>query len=59
LWSYQLDGVGLSTPMSFLGGDGRQYVVIASGALSAGLFRTLHSDAGNSPEKIFVFTLEH
>jgi quinoprotein glucose dehydrogenase len=59
LWSYQLDGVGLSTPMSFLGSDGRQYVVIASGALSAGLFRTLHSNAGNSPEKIFVFALEH
>lgn len=59
LWSYQLDGVGLSTPMSFLGSDGRQYVVIASGALSAGLFRTLHSDSLNRPEKIFAFTLEH
>ncbi len=32
---------------------------IVSGALSAGLFRTLHSDAPNSPEKIFAFTLEH
>jgi quinoprotein glucose dehydrogenase len=59
LWSYQLDGVGLSTPMSFLGTDGKQYVVIASGALSAGVFRTLHNDALNSPEKIFAFTLEH
>lgn len=57
LWSYQLDGVGLATPMSFLGGDGRQYVVIASGALSAGLLRTLHNDAMNSPDKIFVFAL--
>jgi quinoprotein glucose dehydrogenase len=59
LWSYRLDGVALSTPMSFLGADGKQYVAIASGALSAGLLRTLHSDAINSPEKIFVFALEH
>jgi quinoprotein glucose dehydrogenase len=59
LWSYQLDGVGLSTPMSFRGSDGKQYVVIASGALSAGVFRTLHNDALNSPDKIFAFTLEH
>lgn len=45
--------------MSFLGADGKQYVAIASGALSAGLLRTLHNDAVNSPEKIFVFALEH
>jgi outer membrane protein assembly factor BamB len=59
VWSYRLDGVALATPMSFLGVDGKQYVAIASGALSAGLLRTLHSDAINSPEKIFVFALEH
>jgi quinoprotein glucose dehydrogenase len=58
LWSYRLDGVALATPMSFLGADGKQYVAIASGALSAGLLRTLHNDALDSPEKIFVFALE-
>jgi outer membrane protein assembly factor BamB len=58
LWSYQLHGVALATPMSFLGADGKQYVAIASGALSAGLLRTLHNHAADSPEKIFVFTLE-
>lgn len=59
LWSYRLNGVALSTPMSFLGPDNRQYVAIASGALSAGVLRTLHNHASNSPDKIFIFGLEH
>jgi hypothetical protein len=49
----------LATPMSFLGSDGGQYVAVASGALSAGLLRTLHNAALNSPEKIYVFAPEH
>jgi glucose dehydrogenase len=55
LWSYQLDGVGMATPMSFMGSDGKQYVVIASGG--PGLLRAIHNDAANSPDKIVVFTL--
>jgi glucose dehydrogenase len=55
LWSFQLDGVGYSTPMSFMGTDGKQYVAIASGG--PGLLRAIHNDAGNSPNKIVVFTL--
>lgn len=54
-----MTGRGLWEYDPHMGGDGRQYVVIASGALSAGLLRTLHNDASNSPGKIFVFTLEH
>jgi glucose dehydrogenase len=55
LWSYSLDGVGMATPMSFMGSDGKQYVVIATGG--PGLLRAIHNDAGNSPDKIVVFTL--
>ena len=57
LWSYALGGVGMATPMSFLGSDGKQYVVIATGG--PGLLRAIHNDAGNSPDKIVVFTLSH
>jgi hypothetical protein len=59
LWSHQLDGAALATPMRLLGADGKQYVAIAAGAQSAGLLRTLHNDGSNSPEKIFVFALEY
>jgi quinoprotein glucose dehydrogenase len=31
LWSYQLEASGHSTPMTYLGKDGKQYVVIAAG----------------------------
>ena len=55
LWSFQLDGVGEATPMSFLGSDGRQYIAIASGG--PGLLGAAHNTAGNSPDKIVVFAL--
>lgn len=55
LWSYQLDGIGEATPMSFLGRDGKQYVAIASGG--PGLLGGVHNTASNSPDKIVVFAL--
>lgn len=55
LWSYPLGGVGMATPMSFMGSDGNQYLVIATGG--PGLLRALHNDAGKSPDKIVVFRL--
>lgn len=35
LWNYRLSYAGHATPMSFQGGDGRQYVVIAAGGHGA------------------------
>lgn len=46
-------GIGIATAR------GRLVAIALCAALSAGLFRTLHNDAANSPGKIFVFTLEH
>jgi glucose dehydrogenase len=55
LWSYQLDGVGMAAPMSFIGSDGKQYVAIATGG--PGLLASVHNEADNSPDKIVVFAL--
>jgi glucose dehydrogenase len=55
LWSYQLGGVGMATPMSFMGSDGKQHVAIATGG--PGLLASVHNNADNSPEKIVVFAL--
>lgn len=55
VWSYQLDGTAQATAMTFLGSDGKQYVVIATGG--PGLLGGVHNDAMNSPDKIVVFSL--
>ena len=55
LWSYQLDGTGQSTAMSFIGSDGKQYIAIASGG--PGLLSGVHNTASDSPDKIVVFSL--
>jgi glucose dehydrogenase len=43
LWSDELDGAGYATPATYLGRDGRQYVVIASGG--GGFFGTKLADS--------------
>lgn len=43
LWTSKLDAPGEATPITYLGRDGKQYVVIASG--SAGHLRSIGNDA--------------
>jgi quinoprotein glucose dehydrogenase len=43
LWSAEIDASGHATPMTYLGRDGRQYVVIAAGG--GGFFGSKPSDA--------------
>ena len=43
LWTAKLDAPGEATPITYLGRDGKQYVVIASG--SAGHLRSIGNDA--------------
>ncbi len=43
LWSVKIDASGHATPMTYMGRDGRQYVVIAAGG--GGFFGSAPSDA--------------
>jgi quinoprotein glucose dehydrogenase len=43
LWSTELDAAGYATPATYLGRDGRQYVVIAAGG--GGFFGTKLADS--------------
>jgi glucose dehydrogenase len=55
LWSAKLDGVGVAGPMTYLGSDGKQIIVIDIGG--AGSLRAIHNHASESPEEVVAFTL--
>jgi hypothetical protein len=47
--------VGVSGPITYLGSDGKQMVVISVGG--PGLLRAVHNHASDSPDEIVAFTL--
>ena len=53
LWYAQLEAAGAATPMTFMGKDGKQYVVIASG----GPGDTDRGGTENYPQKLVAFAL--
>jgi glucose dehydrogenase len=55
LWTAGLDGYGESFPVTYLGHNGKQYVVIAVG--SAGLLRGVHHSVSNPPVRLVAFAL--
>ena len=56
LWEAGLDGYGEATPMSYLGPDGKQYVVIAAGG--PGLLRGVHLSVPAPKVRLIAFTLD-
>ena len=56
LWTAKLDGAGQATPMTYLGRDGKQYVVIAAGA--AGHLRAVRK-GDEDADVLTAFALPH
>ncbi|MGN6593670.1 MAG: outer membrane protein assembly factor BamB family protein, partial [Terriglobales bacterium] len=59
LWQTALGGYGISTPITYMGLDGRQYVAIAVGGPGS-LGGVHHEDGvpgGDAPDRLVVFTL--
>ena len=56
LWSTRLDGAALTVPITYLGKDGKQYVVIAAGG--PGRFRSIDPNKGEATDSVIAFTLE-
>ena len=54
LWTVKIDAPGEATPITYMGRDGRQYVVIASG--SAGHLRSVGND-GDDIDSLTAFAL--
>lgn len=55
VWEAGLDGYGEATPTTYLGRNGRQYVVIAVGG--PGLLRGVHHSVKNPPVRLVAFAL--
>lgn len=55
LWEAGLDGYGEATPMTYVGQNGRQYVVIAVGG--AGLLRGVHHSVKDPRVRLIAFAL--
>jgi glucose dehydrogenase len=55
LWNAGLEGYGEATPMTYLGRNGRQYVVIAAGG--AGLLRGVHHSVADPEVRLIAFAL--
>lgn len=55
LWEAGLGGYGEATPMSYLGRNGKQYVVIAAGG--PGLLRGVHLSVPDPRVRLIAFTL--
>jgi glucose dehydrogenase len=55
LWSAKLDGVGYSGPITYMGSNGKQIVVIDIGG--PGNLRSIHNHASDSPNEIVAFEL--
>ena len=55
LWSAQLDAAADSVPATYLGRDGRQYVVIAAGG--PGRFRSIDASKGQDADSLIAFAL--
>lgn len=55
LWEAGLGGYGQATPMSYLGRNGKQYVVIAAGG--PGLLRGVHQSVQHPDVRLIAFTL--
>jgi hypothetical protein len=55
LWEAGLDGYGEATPMTYVGQNGKQYVVIAAG--DAGLLRGVHHSVKNPQVRLIAFAL--
>jgi glucose dehydrogenase len=55
LWEAGLGGYGEATPMSYVGGNGKQYVAIAVGG--PGLLRGVHHSVPNPRVRLIAFTL--
>lgn len=55
LWTARLDASGTAVPMTYLGRDGTQYVVIASGGTNR--FRMIANTAGKLSDALIAFSL--
>jgi quinoprotein glucose dehydrogenase len=55
LWAGRLDATGNATPITYLGKDGRQYVVIAAGGPAH--LRNVGDTAANSADTLIAFSL--
>jgi outer membrane protein assembly factor BamB len=55
LWSAKLDGVGYSGPITYMGSNGKQMVVIDIGG--PGNLRAIHNHANDGPEEVVAFSL--
>ena len=55
LWEAGLEGYGEATPMSYMGRDGKQYVVIAVGG--PGLLRGVHLSVPDARVRLIAFAL--
>lgn len=55
LWAGKLDATGNATPMTYLGRDGRQYVVVAAGGPAH--LRNVGDTSSNSADTLVAFSL--
>jgi glucose dehydrogenase len=55
LWSFKLDAAADSVPMTFMGRDGKQYVVVAAGG--PGRFRSIDPTKGKDADSLIAFAL--
>lgn len=55
VWSVRMEATGNATPITFLGGDGQQYVVIAAGGPAH--LRNVGDTSGNKADSLIAFSL--
>ncbi len=55
LWAGRLDATGNATPITYLGRDGQQYVVIAAGGPAH--LRNVGDNSGNNSDAVIAFSL--
>jgi glucose dehydrogenase len=55
LWMVKLDASGTTVPMTYLGGDGKQYVVVAAGGTNR--FRMIANTADKNSDAVIAFAI--
>jgi glucose dehydrogenase len=55
LWVTRLDAAAITVPMTFMGRDGKQYVVIAAGGPAR--FRSIDAAKGKDADSLIAYTL--
>jgi glucose dehydrogenase len=55
VWTAEIDGSAITVPATYLGKDGKQYVVIAAGGPAR--FRSIDASKGKDADALIAFVL--